>query len=47
MNILHAQTDPSLLARLKEMLGSSDRAEQVQLIFSREYDPAWREDFEV
>ena len=27
--------------------GSADRAEQVQLIFSREYDPAWREDFEV
>jgi len=27
--------------------GSTDRAEQVQLIFSREYDPAWREDFEV
>ena len=27
MNILHATTDPSLLARLKEMLGSSARAD--------------------
>ena len=27
MNILHASTDPSLLARLKEMLGSSARAD--------------------
>ena len=27
MNILHATTDPTLLARLKEMLGSSGRAD--------------------
>ena len=27
MNILHASTDPTLLARLKEMLGSSSRAD--------------------
>ena len=27
MNILHSTTDPTLLARLKEMLGSSDRAD--------------------
>ncbi len=40
------------IAKLRQALevlhdGSADRAEQVQLIFSREYDPAWREDFEV
>ena len=43
--------DPRMakLRRALEVLhdGSSDRAEQVQLIFSREYDPAWREDFGV
>ena len=27
MNILHASTDPTLLARLKEMLASSSRAD--------------------
>ena len=27
MNILHATTEPSLLQRLKEMLGSSARAD--------------------
>ena len=27
MNILHASTDPDLLTRLKEMLGSADRAD--------------------
>jgi hypothetical protein len=27
--------------------GGSNRAEQVQLIFSREYDPAWRETFGI
>ena len=27
--------------------GGGDRAEQVQMIFSREYDPNWREDFEI
>ena len=27
MNILHAQTDPTLLDRLKQMLGSSARAD--------------------
>jgi phosphatidylserine/phosphatidylglycerophosphate/cardiolipin synthase-like enzyme len=27
LNILHSTTDPTLLARLKEMLGSSDRAD--------------------
>ena len=27
--------------------GRTDRAEQVQLIMSREYDPAWRENFGV
>ena len=27
MNILHATTDPTLLARLKEMLGSSGKAD--------------------
>ena len=40
------------IAKLRQALkvlhdGSTDRAEQVQLILSREYDPAWREDFEV
>ncbi|MGE0761219.1 MAG: hypothetical protein AB7O38_29675 [Pirellulaceae bacterium] len=42
-------SDPRLL-RLKEALGvllapEEDRAEQVQLIFSRSYDPTWREKF--
>ena len=27
MNILHAKTDPTLLKRLKDMLGSADRAD--------------------
>jgi hypothetical protein len=27
--------------------GAPDRAEQVQLLFSREYDEAWRRKFEI
>lgn len=26
---------------------SSDRAEQVQMVFSREYEPDWRDSFDV
>ena len=44
--------DDPRLARLREALTvvqeeSHDRAEQVQLVFSREYDQAWRETFKV
>ena len=44
--------DASKLALLKqgcELLtdGGSDKAARVQLLFSREYDPAWREKFSV
>ena len=28
-------------------LGDADRAEQVQRIFSREYDPNWRQNFQL
>ena len=39
----------SQLLRGIEMLLSSDRerAEQVQLLFSREYEEQWREDYEL
>jgi hypothetical protein len=30
---------------LEDMTSGQDRAEQVQMIFSREYDPSWREKF--
>ena len=43
--------DPRL-ARVREALtvlqsGSDDRAEQVQMIFSRPYDDAWQKSFKV
>lgn len=43
------QSDPRLVG-LREALrvvldGQADRAERVQLIFSRSYEPAWRETF--
>ena len=46
-----AADDPRL-ARLREALAvvqdeSGDRAEQVQLIFSRPYDDAWQNSFNV
>jgi hypothetical protein len=44
--------DDPRLERLREALtvvqdNAHDRAEQVQLVFSREYDQAWRETFKV
>jgi hypothetical protein len=44
-------SDPRL-AKLREALNaileqSGDRAEQVQMIFSREYDDEWQEKFKV
>jgi hypothetical protein len=43
--------DPRMRKVLKALealqRGGGDRAEQVQLIFSREYDPDWREKFGV
>ena len=44
--------DDPRLARLREALAivmdePHDRAEQVQMVFSREYDQAWRETFKV
>jgi len=44
--------DDPRLARLREALtvvqsGSDDRAEQVQMVFSRSYDDAWQSTFKV
>jgi hypothetical protein len=44
--------DDPRMARLREALSalleqSSDRAEQVQMIFSREYDDEWQKKFKV
>jgi hypothetical protein len=44
--------DDPRMARLREALNalleqSSDRAEQVQMIFSREYDDEWQKKFKV
>src|SRR5207244_6105491 len=45
------EEDPRL-ARLREALGtllehSNDRAEQVQMIFSREYNEDWQQQFKI
>lgn len=45
-------TDDARTARLREALlavleKSPDRAERVQMIFSREYDDAWQESFKA
>lgn len=45
-------TDDARLSRLREALStildsSNDRAEQVQMIFSREYDDDWQAKFQV
>lgn len=45
-------TDDPRLRRLREALAavqseSEDRAEQVQMIFSRAYDDAWQETFKL
>ena len=44
--------DDPRVARLREALQvvldeTADRAEQVQMVFSRHYDEAWQEDFKI
>ncbi|MEQ8211217.1 MAG: hypothetical protein RH917_15425 [Lacipirellulaceae bacterium] len=44
------QTDQKRLLRQgieKLLADSADRAEAIQLLFSREYQPNWREEFQV
>jgi hypothetical protein len=44
--------DDARLARLREALqvvrdGGGDRAEQVQMVFSRPYEESWQKDFKI